>query len=128
MHFIEKNANKFGLSKLQRLPVLGAYHTSLMGPAIECFKIALDKIQLEKPRTVVYSNVTGQPHGTIDQIRKRLVQQIIRPVKWEQGIQRLYSRPAGMDFPRTFDVGSRGRMKTLLRLINMKAALKCQVV
>ncbi|KAK2576310.1 hypothetical protein KPH14_005674 [Odynerus spinipes] len=128
LKYIEKNAQSMGLSKLQRLPVSGAFHTPLMQPALKKFSEALREVTLEKPRTAVYSNCTGRPYENVQRIKKLLVKQIVTPVKWEQCMQRMYARPEDDHFPRTFDVGSSGRMKTILKLINAKAADSCVVV
>ena len=53
---------------------------------------------------------------------------MVSPVRWEQCVQKLYSRPDGVPFPQTYDVGSEGRMKTVLKLINAKASNSCIVV
>ncbi|XP_043673355.1 probable malonyl-CoA-acyl carrier protein transacylase, mitochondrial [Vespula pensylvanica] len=128
LRYIEKNAKVVGLQKLKRLPVSGAFHTPLMQPAIQKFCEKLREIPLEEPRTKVYSNYTGRPYRNTKSIKGLLVKQIISPVKWEQCIQRIYKRPEGTPFPRTFDVGSGGRMKTILKLINAKAAESCIVI
>ncbi|KAL2715553.1 hypothetical protein V1478_015251 [Vespula squamosa] len=128
LQYIEKNANVIGLQRLKRLPVSGAFHTPLMQPAIQKFYEILRDMTLEEPRTKVYSNYTGRPYRNTKTIKGLLVKQIISPVKWEQCIQRIYKRPEGTPFPRTFDVGSGGRMKTILKLINAKAADSCIVI
>lgn len=128
LKYVEKNAKNMGLYKLQRLPVSGAFHTPLMEPALKKFYEALSAIQLEQPRTTVYSNFTGRPYPNVERIKKLLLKQIISPVKWEQSMQKIYSRSSSTQFPRSFDVGSSGRMKTILKLINAKAANSCIVV
>lgn len=128
LQYIEKNANVMGLHKLRRLPVSGAFHTPLMQPAIKKFHEALEGITLEDPRTRVYSNYSARPYRNSRSIKGLLIKQIISPVKWEQCIQGIYKRPEGTPFPRTFDVGSGGRMKTILKLINAKAADSCIVI
>ncbi|XP_035734610.1 probable malonyl-CoA-acyl carrier protein transacylase, mitochondrial [Vespa mandarinia] len=128
LQYIEKNANVVGLQKLRRLPVSGAFHTPLMLPAIKKFHEVLREITLEEPRTKVYSNYSGRPYRNSRSIKNLLIKQIISPVKWEQCMQGIYKRPEGTPFPRTFDVGSSGRMKTILKLINAKAAEFCIVI
>lgn len=128
LNYIEKHGPKVGLSKIQRLPVSGAFHTTLMAPALKRFSQTLDQITFEQPRTTVYSNYTGNPYRHVTQIKKLLCKQIVSPVKWEQCMQKIFSRKETVGFPRTFDVGSNGRMKTILKLINLKAANSCIVV
>jgi [acyl-carrier-protein] S-malonyltransferase len=37
----------------------------------------------------VISNVTARPHGGPDEIRERLVEQVVSPVRWEESIRYL---------------------------------------
>ncbi|EFN88371.1 probable malonyl-CoA-acyl carrier protein transacylase, mitochondrial [Harpegnathos saltator] len=128
LEYIEKNAKKYGLINLTKLPVSGAFHTKLMEPALKSFCKMFNTLEIDEPRCQVYSNYKGHMYGNIRLIRKYLPKQIVSPVKWEQTIQCMYNRPAGMAYPRTFDVGSGGRMKTILKLINTKAHEQCIAV
>lgn len=128
LKYIEENAKKYGLYKLTRLPVPGAYHTKLMQPALKSFGKMLHTLEFDDFRCQVYSNCKGHPYGNTSLIRKYLTRQIVSPVRWEQCMQLLYNRPAGTAFPRTFDVGSGGRMSTILKLINTKAHEHCITV
>lgn len=128
LKYIEKNAAKYGLRRLTRLPVSGAFHTKLMEPALKSFNKMLNTVQIEEPRCQVYSNYKGYAYGNARLIRRYLPKQIISPVKWEQIMQCVYSRPEGTAFPRTFDVASEGRMKTILKFINLKAHEQCLAI
>lgn len=82
----EKLAKELGLRKVIRLNVAGAFHSSLMKPAAERFAAALEAIPFEVPTLPVVSNVTGRPHGRPDEIKKLMVAQICRSVRWYEGI------------------------------------------
>ncbi|KAL6429234.1 hypothetical protein ACFW04_008149 [Cataglyphis niger] len=125
LEYIEKNADKYKLSKLTRLPVSGAFHTKLMEPALKSFGKMLYTVQFDNPRCQVYSNYKAHPYSNPKIIKNYLLKQIVSPVKWEQCMQLMYNRPPGTAFPRTFDVGSGGRMATILKLINAKAYDHC---
>ncbi|XP_014227491.1 probable malonyl-CoA-acyl carrier protein transacylase, mitochondrial [Trichogramma pretiosum] len=128
LQYIEKNSRNLGLRKVSRLPVSGAFHTSLMEPALKSFVKALNNAPLSSPNTTVYSNFSGKVFSTNpSQMKKQIIKQIISPVKWEQIMQTMYSRPPGTEFPRTFDVGSKGMLKTILKNINAKAIDECHV-
>jgi [acyl-carrier-protein] S-malonyltransferase len=43
-------------------------------------------------RQPVYSNVTAQPHTDAATIKRLLVEQIVKPVRWEQTMQTLLSQ------------------------------------
>lgn len=101
-----ENSAKFGLKNIRRIPVSGAFHTPLMEPAIKHFKAMLYNTIIEKPRITVYANCNAEYYREPETIRKSLVKHLVQPVKWEQIIHKMYERPAGSTFPRTFDVGS----------------------
>lgn len=75
--------------KAVALKVAGAFHSPLMQPAAEHMKQELDRVKFHAPKYPVYANVTAQPHGDVESIRRLLVEQIVRPVKWEQTMQAL---------------------------------------
>ncbi|CAB0041284.1 unnamed protein product [Trichogramma brassicae] len=117
-----------GLRRVSRLPVSGAFHTSLMEPALKSFVKALNNTPLNSPNTTVYSNFSGKVFSSNPkQMKKQIIKQIISPVKWEQIMHTMYSRPPGTEFPRTFDMGSKGMLKTILKNINAKAIDECHV-
>ena len=49
----------------------------------------LERVEFKRPRATVYSNVTAQPHTDPQSIKKLLVDQIVKPVRWEQTMQRI---------------------------------------
>ena len=79
--------------KAVELKVAGAFHSPLMQPAADRMKSELEKVRIAKPERMVYANVTAQPHGEPNDIRRLLVEQIVRPVKWEQTMQGLINQP-----------------------------------
>ena len=68
------------------LAVAGAFHSPLMQPAANGMADALAEATLSPPKVPVWSNVTAQPHDATDLelLRRRLVQQIVSPVRWAQ--------------------------------------------
>ncbi len=71
------------------LVVAGAFHSPIMQSGADRMKGELDRVSFNLPRTTVYSNVTAAPHTDITSIRKLLVDQIIKPVRWEQTMQKI---------------------------------------
>lgn len=128
LEFIEKNMKQFNLRRVKRLPVSGAFHTPLMQPAIEPFKTALRKVKLEEPMIAVHSNVDGKMYKNSESIHRLLPRQIVSPVKWEQTLHILYERPDGENFPATFECGPGNSLKTILKMVNAKAADFCKNV
>ncbi|WP_428938504.1 ACP S-malonyltransferase [Fontivita pretiosa] len=73
------------------LKVAGAFHSPLMQPAAQRMAGELEKVALAPPHTTVYANVTARPHTDAASIRRLLVEQIVKPVRWEQTMQELIS-------------------------------------
>jgi [acyl-carrier-protein] S-malonyltransferase len=74
------------------LTVAGAFHSPIMQPAADRMAAQLEKVQFHHasgyPR-VVYSNVTAEPHTDPASIKRLLVDQIVKPVRWEQTMQKI---------------------------------------
>lgn len=121
LRFIETNAKEFNLRRVKRLPVSGAFHSALMESAVEPFRKALNKIELDDPAIPVHSNIDGMPYRHAEHVRRQLPKQIIKPVKWEQTLHILYERKEGDHFPRTFELGPGRGLRTILKQVNAKA-------
>jgi len=74
------------------LAVAGAFHSPLMQPAADKMAAELDKVQIKSPDKTVYANVTAQPHTDPASIRRLLIDQIVKPVRWEQTMQTLVAQ------------------------------------
>lgn len=128
LKYLEANGKELGLRRIKRLPVSGAFHTSLMKPALSIFTKALRTVEIVDPRVSVHSNIDGKRYRNAMHIANYLPKQIIMPVKWEQTMHMLYRRTAGIAFPRTFDIGSRGVLKAFLKESNAKASDSCYII
>lgn len=78
-----------GAMKVVRLAVAGAFHTSLMEPAVEALTQALADMPMTETRLPVYSNVDASPHQSADEIRQLLSKQVTQPVLWEASVRRM---------------------------------------
>jgi [acyl-carrier-protein] S-malonyltransferase len=77
------------------LKVAGAFHSSLMNEAADRLRDALSEIAFHAPSFPVISNVTGGPHASLDSIRASMVDQVVSPVRWYQGIHWLQAQGVG---------------------------------
>lgn len=77
LQFLEANSKQFKLRRIKKLPVNGAFHTSLMQSAVEPFTKALRKVPIEEPMISVYSNVDGRPYRNVNHILRQLPTQVI---------------------------------------------------
>lgn len=78
----EAAAKAAGAKRALRLNVAGAFHSSLMQPAADQLAGFLRSVEFRAPRCPVWSNVTGQPHTTPDEIRRLMVAQVVSAVRW----------------------------------------------
>ena len=86
---LEPAATEAGAMKVVRLSVAGAFHTSLMEPAVESLEQALAEIPIRDTTMPVYSNVDASPHQSADEIRDLLSHQVTKPVLWEASVRRM---------------------------------------
>jgi [acyl-carrier-protein] S-malonyltransferase len=86
---ITELATSAGAMKVIPLTVAGAFHTSLMQPAVERLRAALVGVPMKSPRIPVVSNVDAQPHDNPNEIRELLIQQVCSQVRWEDSMRYL---------------------------------------
>jgi [acyl-carrier-protein] S-malonyltransferase len=75
------------------LRVAGAFHSPLMQSGADRMAAELEKADIRLPSKSVYANVTAQLHTSVASIRQLLVEQIVKPVRWEQTMQQLAAVP-----------------------------------
>ena len=85
----ERIAAAAGDAGLKAVPlvVAGAFHSPIMQSGADKMCTELERVTFNPPRATVYSNVTAQPHTDAGSIKKLLVDQIVKPVRWEQTMQ-----------------------------------------
>ncbi|RIK80825.1 MAG: [acyl-carrier-protein] S-malonyltransferase [Planctomycetota bacterium] len=121
---VAKAANAAGAMKVIPLKVAGAFHSSLMQPAVEKLSAALADVPMNRPRVPVVSNVDAQPHDDPEEIRALLVRQVVEPVRWEASIR--YLLDGGFD--QFYEIGPGTVLKGLLKRINRKTPCETVVV
>ena len=89
-------AKEHGIRRATLLNVAGAYHSRLMNSAYEQLGEPLLDANLQLPRFAVLSNVTGEPAGTLPEIRSALREQVTGTVRWADCMENLLRR--GCDF------------------------------
>lgn len=114
-------AEGFGASRAVPLKVAGAFHSEIMAPAAEDFRQALDEAELAEPKIPVLANVDAAPHGGPEDIRDKLLAQLVSPVRWQQSMEALLA--GGVE--QFYEIGP-GRVLTgLLRRIRRRAKCAC---
>jgi len=76
-----------GAAKVVPLSVSGAFHSSLMRPAVEGLTAALERASLQDAAIPVIGNVTATPISTTEQVRDELIRQLYSAVRWQQSIE-----------------------------------------
>ncbi len=76
-----------GAKRAIPLPVSAPFHSSLMKPAAERLKVALDDVTIGASTFPVVSNVSAEPVTDGDTIRKLLVAQAASPVRWIESVE-----------------------------------------
>jgi [acyl-carrier-protein] S-malonyltransferase len=69
------------------LEVSGPFHTPGLEPAVPALTEALESIDIRTPEIPVISNVTARPHEEPDEIRGRLVEQMLARVRFRESLQ-----------------------------------------
>lgn len=109
-----------GAMKAVRLQVAGAFHTSIMQPAVAKLHAALADVNFMPMRVPVYSNVDGLPHSDAVEIRDLLCRQVVSPVQWEATLKNFIA--SGMD--QFIEIGAGRVLAGTLKRVDRKA--KCE--
>ena len=114
-------ATEAGAMKVIPLAVAGAFHTSLMQPAVERLRKALADVPRQKPRIPVVSNVDARPHDDPNEIRELLIQQVCSQVRWEDSMRFLLEDQGITQF---YELGAGRVLASLLKRINRKTPIE----
>jgi [acyl-carrier-protein] S-malonyltransferase len=106
-----------GAKRALRLPVSGAFHSPLMGPAAEGLVAALAAVTVADARFPVIANVDARPVTAADDIRDRLGRQLLGAVRWEESMHALVAAGVGA----CVELGSGKVLRGLLRQIAPEA-------
>jgi [acyl-carrier-protein] S-malonyltransferase len=85
-------AKEHGIRRATLLNVAGAYHSRLMNSAYDELGEPLLDASLQLPRFAILSNVTGEPAGTLLEIRSALREQVTSTVRWADCMENLLAR------------------------------------
>lgn len=84
-----ENAKAAGAKRALILPVSVPSHCSLMETAAEQMAKRLEETEFDEPRIPVIHNVDVSTHKEAEAIRAALIQQIEKPVKWVETVQKM---------------------------------------
>ena len=78
-----------GARRALLLPVAAAFHSPLMDHAREGLADAIANVEIGPPGCPVYLNVTARPTLDPVEIRRRLIEQLLSPVRWAQTLRQM---------------------------------------
>lgn len=107
-----------GAMKFIRLAVAGAFHTSLMEPAVQPLSDAISKATLKDPTVPVFCNVDAEPHRFASEFAPLLSRQVVSPVLWEQSLRGLLA----MGIDQFYELGAGRVLAGTLKRIDRKMA------
>lgn len=100
-------AKAAGVKRAMLLPVSAPFHSSLMEPAAQAMRTALEGAAISPPNPPVVANVTAAKVTEPDEIRELLVKQVTAPVRWRECVLAM----AAMGCDRFAEIGA-GRVLT----------------
>jgi len=106
-----------GAKKVIPLAVSGAFHSALMAPAAARLGDALKDKPFADAAVPVIPNVTAQPTTQGAELRRLLVEQLTRPVRWTESMQRLRELDGG----EALELGPGQVLAGLMRRIDREA-------
>jgi [acyl-carrier-protein] S-malonyltransferase len=108
-----------GAKRALPLPVAGAYHSPLMASAQPKLEAELARMGWNPPGMAVVSNVTAQPHGGVESVRARLVEQVTASVRWEESMRYLLAQ----GFTRFIELGPGTALSGFMKRIDKGAQM-----
>ncbi len=84
-----EKAKALGAKRAMELPVSGPFHSSLMKPAADRFKLELDKVTFSTPKVAYYSDIDSVQMTDPVKIKESLVRQLMAPVQWIKTIEKM---------------------------------------
>ncbi len=87
-----EDALKRGAKKAVMLAVSAPFHCSLMKPAAEKLKEALQDVPVCDIHIPVISNADAMPYPSKEEIKNLLVKQVNHPVRWEESMREMVAK------------------------------------
>jgi [acyl-carrier-protein] S-malonyltransferase len=84
-----QECKKRGAKRVMPLKVSGAFHSPLMGPAVNHLNLALERSEFRDPVIPVVANATAEVVKDASRARRLLVDQLTAPVRWVDCVRRL---------------------------------------
>lgn len=83
-----------GAKRVIPLRVSGAFHSPLMQPAAERFRLSLQEVMFRPPKICLVANRTADVLGAETDFVALLTEQLLHSVRWEESVRRMWERGA----------------------------------
>jgi len=97
-----------------KLPVSAPFHCELMRSASEKMREEIARVEFKKPNTSIFSNVTAQPINDPNDIKRLLIEQIEKPVRWREIVINMVD----LKVEKFIEIGSGKVLSGLVKRIN----------
>ena len=120
-----KDLEKFSLeltkSKIKniKLPVSAPFHCKLMSSATKIMQREISSLEFKSPKIDIISNVTSEPVNEISDIKKLLINQIEKPVRWREIINYMIKKKIN----KFIEIGPGKVLSGLVKRINRNVEL-----
>jgi [acyl-carrier-protein] S-malonyltransferase len=78
-----------GARRVIPLKVSGAFHSHLMGPAVDSLASAISGLTFRKPLVPLVANVTGEALTDVEAIKRELIDQLLNCVQWQRSVENM---------------------------------------
>ena len=106
-------AKERGAKRALDLPVSAPFHCELMRPAADGLKQVLQNITVNPFTVGVVTNVEAEVNRDCQRVKDLLVDQAVRPVRWEESVKKL----SALGCQRALEVGPGKVLKGLIKRI-----------
>lgn len=107
-------AKRRGAKKVLELPVSAPFHCPLMQPASDGLERVLKDVPLYSYSIGVVTNVEAEVNLEVGRVKPLLVEQAVRPVRWEESVRKL----AELDCQRIWEIGPGKVLRGLIKRIS----------
>lgn len=106
-------AKERGAKRALDLPVSAPFHCELMRPAADGLRLVLQNIPVQPFSVAVVTNVEADINRDCTRVKDLLVEQAVRPVRWEESVKKL----AELGCQRALEIGPGKVLKGLIKRI-----------
>jgi [acyl-carrier-protein] S-malonyltransferase len=113
-------AKERGAKRVLDLPVSAPFHCELMRPAADALKRVLHDVVVHPFSVGVVTNVDAEVNVDPARVKALLIEQAVRPVRWEQSVRRLEA----LGCTRVWEIGPGKVLRGLIKRISPSLAVE----